>query len=81
VQPISAEHAAVGLAIRERRVAKSLSQDALGEVTRVSGNWIGMIERGEGNVCLTDLMRIARALDVPSAELVAAADQLGSAAA
>ena len=81
MQPISADHVAVGLAIKDRRMAKSLSQDALGEASRVSGNWIGMIERGEGNVCLTDLLRIARALDVPSAELVAAADQSGSEAA
>ena len=81
MQPISADHVAVGTAIKERRVAKSLSQDALGEASRVSGNWIGMIERGEGNVCLTDLLRIARALEISSAELVAAADQAGGKAA
>ena len=78
MQPISDDHVAVGGAIRRRRSDKGWSQDALADASEVTRNWIGMIERGEGNLSLTDLMRIARALGVDGAELVAAADRSGS---
>jgi transcriptional regulator with XRE-family HTH domain len=74
VQPVSADHVALGLAIREHRAARGWSQDALADAIGVTRNWVGMIERGEGNVALTHLMRVARALEVPLADLVAPVD-------
>lgn len=78
MQPISAQHVAVGQAIRQRRKALGWTQDTLAEASGVTRNWIGSVELGKGNISLTDLLGIAAALDVAAAEIVAAADGSGS---
>lgn len=54
----------VGNRIRDIRKAKGLSQEALGERGGFHFSYIGQIERGEKNVALTNLAKIAKALDV-----------------
>ncbi len=55
---------AVGLRIRELRKARGLSQEALGEKGGFHYSYIGQIERGEKNIALSNLAKIAEALEV-----------------
>jgi transcriptional regulator with XRE-family HTH domain len=57
--------------LRELRVARNLTQERLAELAGVDRNYIGQIERGERNVALVNIVRIARALGVPPRELLA----------
>lgn len=59
-----------GEKIRELRHAKDMSQEELAAHAGVHRTYIGMVERGEKNVTLVTLLRLAAALDVPPAELV-----------
>ena len=60
----------LGDRIRERRLAMNLTQEALGEKSGLHRTFIGSVERGERNVALLSLRRIARALRVTPAELL-----------
>jgi transcriptional regulator with XRE-family HTH domain len=66
---------ALGAAVRELRVERGLSQEALGHAAGVHRNWIGGIERGERNPTFTSIVKVAAALNVSAAELVAAAER------
>jgi transcriptional regulator with XRE-family HTH domain len=59
----------VGRAIRRVRLLRGLSQEKLAERAGASWKHVGQIERGEVNVGLDVLARIARALSVDAAEL------------
>ena len=54
----------VGKKIREIRKNRGLSQEALGEKAGLSSNYIGQIERGQKQVTLTTLARIAKSLRI-----------------
>jgi transcriptional regulator with XRE-family HTH domain len=54
--------AQLGKAVRERRHSLGLSQEALAERAGLDWTYIGGIERGERNVSLINIVRIARAL-------------------
>ena len=57
--------------VRERRQALGVSQERLAEAAGVHRTYIGMIERGEKNVTIYNIERIAVALDVhPSSLLI-----------
>jgi transcriptional regulator with XRE-family HTH domain len=73
---ISVEHAALGRAIRERRLAVGLSQEELAERSGLHRTYVGGIERGERNVSFGNLLKLARALGVPLSELVGRAEEL-----
>ncbi len=60
----------VGSRIRERRVAAGLTQAALAERAGLHRTFIGSVERGERNVALLSLRRIAASLRVPAADLL-----------
>ena len=62
---------AFGTVVRARRVERGMSQEALAERARLHRTYIGGIERGERNVALANIRRIALALDVPMADLMA----------
>ncbi len=55
---------AVGQRIRELRKARGLSQESLGEKGGFHYSYIGQIERGEKNIALSNLAKIAEALEV-----------------
>ncbi len=62
----------VGARIRKARHAKGLSQEALAYMTGMDRSYVGGLERGEFNVSLLALAKIARRLGVPLAVFVAA---------
>ena len=61
--------AAFGARIREFRLKKGLSQEALARLAKIDRTYIGGIERGERNVGVKNVWRIADALGVAAAEL------------
>ena len=67
----------IGFRIRERRLAQNLTQAELAEKCGLHRTFIGSVERGERNVAILSLRRIAKSLRVAVSELQT--DQLGSA--
>ncbi|MDP9263462.1 MAG: helix-turn-helix domain-containing protein [Acidobacteriota bacterium] len=63
--------AILGRAIRERRIALGLSQEKLAEKAGLHWTYLGSVERGERNVSLINILRIARALGVTPSDLLA----------
>ena len=60
----------VGMRIRELRLAKGLSQEALADEAGVHRTYMGSVERGERNISLDNIVRIARALRVAPSTLL-----------
>lgn len=61
----------LGKIVRQKRLALGLSQEALAERADLHWTYIGGIERGERNVSLLNIVRIARALGIAPARLLA----------
>ena len=61
----------LGLTVRKRRRALGLSQEGLAEKANLHWTYIGGIERGERNVSLLNIVKIARALGITPARLLA----------
>lgn len=62
--------ARLGKAIREQRKAGGLSQEALADAAGIDRSHMGKIERGERNVTLLNLGRIAAALHALPSDLL-----------
>ncbi len=60
-----------GALIRRLRYAKGLSQEWLAEAAKLERAYVGMIERGETNVSLRTVFRLAKALGTTLAGLFA----------
>ena len=58
-----------GALIRDLRLAKGYSQERFSEVCRIDRSYMGMIERGEVNVTLAMIVKMAKALDLTLASL------------
>ncbi|MEK4061561.1 MULTISPECIES: helix-turn-helix domain-containing protein [Paenibacillus] len=65
----------VGTRIRALRKERGLSQEALGEKGGFHFSYIGQIERGEKNVSLLNLNKIAESLEVNLIQLFAYLDE------
>jgi transcriptional regulator with XRE-family HTH domain len=59
-----------GKKVREEREKKGYSQERLGELAKVHRTYIGMIERAEKNITLTNMEKIARALGKRVSDLI-----------
>jgi len=59
----------LGEAIRARRQACDLSQEALAHDAEIDRSHMGKIERGERNVTLLNILRIANALQCKPSDL------------
>ena len=59
-----------GKKVREERLKKGISQERLCELAKVHRTYIGMIERAEKNITLTNMEKIARALGKKVSDLV-----------
>ncbi|WP_144162842.1 helix-turn-helix domain-containing protein [Paraburkholderia sp. BCC1885] len=64
---------ALGEAIRRHREAKELSQEQLALLADVDRSYVGRVERGTNNAATLTLKRLANALDITLAELIAEA--------
>jgi transcriptional regulator with XRE-family HTH domain len=59
-----------GEQVRQLRKGLGLSQEDLAELTDLHRTYIGGIERGERNVALINIVRLAKALNVSPSELL-----------
>jgi transcriptional regulator with XRE-family HTH domain len=60
----------LGAAIREQRLARGLSQEALADAASLDRSHMGKIERGERNVTVLNVIRIARALQQEPSDIL-----------
>ena len=63
----------LGEAIRTERLARHLTQEQLAEKSDLSLNFIGNLERGEQMASLESIVRVAEAMKISGAELMARA--------
>jgi transcriptional regulator with XRE-family HTH domain len=61
---------AIGDRVRQRRATRGLTQAQLAERCGLHRTFVGSVERGERNLALLGLRRIAKALRVTPAELL-----------
>jgi len=59
-----------GQKVREERTKLNLSQEELASRAKVHRTYIGMIERAEKNITLTNIEKISKALGVSSDKLI-----------
>lgn len=61
---------ALGETVREYRKRLGVSQEALAELSDLHRTYIGGIERGERNVSLENIVRLAHALKISPSQLL-----------
>jgi transcriptional regulator with XRE-family HTH domain len=64
------ELAALGAVIRQVRTELDMSQEKLALLAEVDRSYLGRVERGDNNVALLTLVRIAKALGLTLTQLV-----------
>lgn len=64
---------ALGQAVRRARKAKNLSQEAFADACELDRSYIGQVERGEKNLSLESVLRIAKGLGLRPPEFFALA--------
>ena len=67
---------AFGAAARAARTRRGVAQEALAHLAKIERSHIGKIERGEHMPTLSAVLKIARALNMSGAELLAEAEAL-----
>lgn len=67
---------ALGQTIRKLRSEKDYSQESFADAVGLHRTYMGGIERGERNVGVVNLAKIAETLDLPLSALVAEAEAL-----
>ena len=59
-----------GKRVRELRMKRKLSQEKLAELSGLHHNYVGSVERGQRNVSLINIVKIARGLSVTPSTLL-----------
>lgn len=62
---------ALGATIRALRIEQGISQERLALLAEVDRSYVGRIERGENNIAVLTLVRLAAALSITAGELMA----------
>jgi transcriptional regulator with XRE-family HTH domain len=60
----------LGKKIRELREKMGISQERLGELAKVHRTYVGMVERGEKNITISNILKFAQALGVQVRDLI-----------
>lgn len=58
-----------GAAVRTRRLALAMSQEALADYAGIDRSHMGKLERGERNVSFLNILRIAKAIQCRPSDL------------
>lgn len=61
---------ALGEAIKRVRLSKDISQEKLALLAEVDRSYVGRVERGDNNVAVLTLARLANTLDISIAKLM-----------
>ncbi|MHB8243120.1 MAG: helix-turn-helix domain-containing protein [Solirubrobacteraceae bacterium] len=69
-KPLSQATTVFGERVRDRRHALGLSQEAMADQIGIHWTFLGQVERGQRNLNLHNLLKLARGLGVDPAELV-----------
>ena len=59
-----------GARLRQMRIAAGMSQEQLAQNASLDRSYVGSVERGERNISLENIGRIATALKVPPSRLL-----------
>jgi transcriptional regulator with XRE-family HTH domain len=68
--PSSASLTLFGARVRVRRKERGLSQEALATAAGLHWTFVGQVERGQRNLSLNNVLKLAAALDVDPGQLV-----------
>lgn len=60
----------IGKKVRAEREKKAISQEELGKLAKFHRTYIGMVERGEKNITIANLTKLAQALGVKVKDLI-----------
>jgi transcriptional regulator with XRE-family HTH domain len=66
---------ALGRQIRTERFLRGFSQEQLAETAGLHRTFIGVVERGEKNITVSNCSKIANALDIRLSELIRMAEE------
>ena len=61
---------ALGASIRRMRLKKGISQETLALAANVDRSYLGRVERGDNNVAMLTLVKIAKGLNTSVASLI-----------
>lgn len=56
--------------LKEQRLAKGLSQEDLADLCGLHRTYVGSVERGERNISIDNMERLAQSLHVPLEKLI-----------
>jgi transcriptional regulator with XRE-family HTH domain len=76
VPSLSSSHAAFGAAIRALRKEQGVAQERLALKSGLNRGYYGDVERGERNVSLANILKIADALEVPASAIFVRSETL-----